>query len=81
MEKARAQAEVSPAVAMLVVLVVLCMAIGMVMYFLQHGPIETIAGNSLTRGRAISPMSRGASDAQTHQPREHVETPAVSPTR
>lgn len=80
-EKARAQAEISPAVALLVVLVVLCMAVGLVMYFLQHGPIETIAGGGLMRSRAISPVSRGASDAQAHQPREHVGTQAISPTR
>ncbi len=61
MEKAQARAEISPAVAMLVVILVLSMAIGMVLYCLQHNSVGIAAtGSSLIRGRAISPLSRGA---------------------
>jgi len=62
MEKAQArpQTEVSPAVAMLVVILVLVMAVGMVLYAMQHGSIGNASpGSSLSRGRAISPTSRG----------------------
>lgn len=56
----RAQAEISPAVAMLVVIVVLCMAVGMLLFSLQHNSVGISApGSGLSRGRAISPASRG----------------------
>jgi len=82
MEKAQAQAEISPAVAMLVVILVLSMAIGMVLYCLQHNSVGIATpGSSLIRGRPISPLSRGATDPKSRpapEVKEKAESQAAS---
>lgn len=83
MEKAQARAEISPGVAMLVVILVLSMAIGMVLYCLQHNSIGIAAPSSgLNRGRAISPLSRGGTEKHPAPAlKAKTESPAVSQER
>jgi hypothetical protein len=44
---------------MLVVIVVLSLAIGLLLYSLEHNSIGAAATSSGIRGRALSPLSRG----------------------
>ena len=77
----KAQAEISPAVAMLVVVVVLCLSVGMLLFSMQHSSIGiTAPGSELSRGRAMSPASRGASNARPAGPAQR-QTEPPSPVR
>ncbi len=72
----KAQAEISPAVAMLVVAVVLCLSVGMLLFGLQHNSLGiSEPGSGLSRARAMSPASRGGEGARSGAPANRQSEP------
>lgn len=77
-----AQAEISPAVAMLVVVVVLSMALGMLLYSLEHNSVGISVTGSGIRERALKTASRGdAAKTRAEHRAEHFGGSAAAPRR